>query len=925
MPVQPGTPLGNYEILSAIGRGGMGEVWRARDKKLGREIALKTLPDEFARDTDRLTRFEREARLLASLNHPNIASVYGLEEASGTRFIVLELVEGETVADVVRRGPIATADALKFGLQIAAAIEAAHEKGVIHRDLKPANIKITPDGKVKVLDFGLAKAFDADPSESSLSNSPTLSMAATAKGIILGTAAYMSPEQARGTIVDSRTDIWAFGCVLYEMLTGRQAFRGNMVSDILASVLARDPDLTALPARIHPRIRELIQRCLEKDPKARRQAIGDVRVEIERILGSNEFTAPIGSGPALTSKAKLRLLLPWTVAAAIVAAAAVWVFKPAPAADPRPIIRFEYPVGFGPTQGFRSPGRSVVAFAPDGRHFVYNTATGLYLRSLDSLASRIIPGTDNVLMTNPFFSPDGEWVGYYSADVNAGLHKIAIAGGAPVAIATASNPFGATWGKDGTILFAQQGGILRVSANGGTPEAIIKTKSGEQAYGPSILPDGKTVLFSLTRVIGAARWDQAEIMAQRLGESEPKVLLRGGSDARYVPTGHLVYAVGDVLFAVPFDASKLEVKGGPVPIVTGVQRAFTPATNTAAANFGLSDRGTLVYLRAVAAPEATQTTLGIVDRNGATRRLDVPPAIYRNPKISPDGSQIAVETISDTGQNIIWVYDLVGGKAIRRLTQDGNNTRPVWTRDSKKIAYGSDRQKPYGIFLQPADGSGLPERLTSAEEGFEHYPESWSPNGRVLSMAIVKPPLGQNSWALYTLSLDDAEKKPKLFYDQPTSNEFGSVFSPDGNWIAYASNEGPGVEAGTRFGIYVQPYPPTGVKYEISRSGGAWPVWAPNGTELIYRLSNAVNAAPKMNAVAITTKPVPAFTSEKELSIQGAVSATNNREYDIMPNGKEFVMVFPVAQRPASAPLPPASFHIVVNWFEELKSRVPTR
>jgi len=923
MAVQPGSALGNYDILSAIGRGGMGEVWRARDKRLGREIALKTLPGEFARDADRLTRFEREARLLAALNHPNIASIYGLEESSGTRFIVLELIEGETLADTLQRGPIATEDALRLALQIATAMEAAHEKGVIHRDLKPANIKITPDRKVKVLDFGLAKAFEADSSESSLSNSPTLSMAATAKGIILGTAAYMSPEQARGgTALDNRTDVWAFGCVLYEMLTGRQAFRGNTASDILASVLARDPDYTAFPGRLHPRIRELIQRCVEKDPKARWQAIGDVRGEIERILASREFTAPVESGAPLTSKAKLRLLLPWAAAAALAAAVAAWVLKPSLPADSRPIIRFEYLVPTSATQGLRGTGRTAVAFSPEGRHFVYNFTTGLYLRSLDSLASRVIPGTEGPL-TNPFFSPDGEWVAYWASDggIQGTLRKIAIAGGAPVTIGPASNLFGASWCKDGTILFAQPEGIMRVSSDGGKPELIIKTKEGEQAYGPSMLPDGKTVLYSLTRVRGSLRWDQAEIVAQAIGSSTGTVLVRGGSDARYVPTGHLVYATGDVLFAQAVDVSRLQVKGGPVPIVTGVQRASAPAQTTAAANFGFSERGTLVYLDSVAAPAVRQSSLGIVDRSGTVRRLDVPPASYRSPRVSPDGRQIAVESLSDTGQSIIWVYDLSGGKAIRRLTQDGNSTRPVWTPDSKKIAYGSDREKSYGIFLQPADGSGLPERLTSAEEGFQQYPESWSPDGRVLSMARVKPPLGQSSWALYTLSLDDPEKKPKLFYDVTTSNEFGSVFSPDGKWIAYASNEGPDVQ----FGIYVQPYPATGVKYQISRSGGAWPVWAPNGTELIYRLSNAVSAVQKMNAVTIATKPVPAFSSEKELAIQGSVATTNYREYDMMPNGKEFVMVLPATQQQAAAPAPPPSIHVVVNWFEELKSRVRDR
>lgn len=911
MSIQPGMSLGSYLILSAIGRGGMGEVWKAKDTKLGREIAVKTLPGEFARDSERLARFEREARLLASLNHPNIAAVYGLEEDTGTRFIVLELVEGETLAEVIQRGPIPAEDALRLALQIVTAVEAAHEKGIIHRDLKPANIKVTPEGKVKVLDFGLAKALETDPRESSLSNSPTISMAATANGIILGTAAYMSPEQARGIAVDIRADIWAFGCVLYEMLTGRQAFRGEMVSDILASVLAREPDFALFPPQLHPRIRETIQRCLEKDPRRRWQAIGDVRVEIERILASGELNAvPREAAPA--PRTKLWFVLPWAAAAAIVAALAAWVLKPAPPAEPRPLVRFEYQLPA--SQPLRNTGRPVLAFSPDGRHFAYNSAGGIYLRSLDSLTARIIPGTE-ALLTSPFFSPDGEWVGYF---VPPGLRKIAIAGGAPVVICDATNPFGVTWGKDGKILFAQPAGIMRVSSDGGTPELVIKTKPGEQAHGPSMLPDGKTILFSLTRVSGAARWDQAEVVAQAIGASEPKVLLRGGSDAQYVPTGHLVYAVGDVLFAVPFDVSKLEVKGGPVPIVTGVQRAAGPAGATAAANFGFSDRGTLVYLNATAASAAVQTTLGIVDRNGAVRRLDVPPGIYRSPRVSPDGRQVAVETISETGQSIIWVYDLSGGNAIRRLTQDGNNTRPVWSRDGKKIAYGSDREKPPGIFWQAADGSGLPERLTSvSQDGVQHYPESWSPDGKILSFASVQ--VQANSWGLWTLALDDPERKPKVFYDAPSSNEFGSVFSPDGKWIAYASNEGPQAQ----FGIYVQPYPATGVKYQISRSGGAWPVWSPSGNELIYRLNTLLGTS-KINAVTITTKPVPAFTSEKELTIQGFLPVINYREFDTMPNGKDLVMVFPMSQQAAAPPAAP-SIQVILNWFSELQRRVPVK
>ena len=926
MGIEIGKSLGSYEILSAIGRGGMGEVWRARDTRLGREVAIKTLPDEFARDLDRLSRFEREARLLASLNHPNIAAIYGLEESGGTRFIVLELVEGETLADIVQRGPMPVDDALKLALQIATAVEAAHEKGVIHRDLKPANIKVTPEGKVKVLDFGLAKALEGSPSDARLSQSPTMSLAGTANGIILGTAAYMSPEQARGMTVDNRSDVWAFGAVLYEMLTGRKAFHGDTVSDILASVLARDPDFSHLHVHLNPRLQETIQRCLEKDAKRRWHAIGDVRMEIERVMASGSVIMP--AAIVASPGSKLRLVLPWVAAALVVAVAATWFLKPLPPPEPRPLVRFDYELPEG--QAFRSTARSVVAVSPDGRHFVYNTVRGLFLRSFDSLEARIIPGTE-VPLWNPFFSPNGDWVGFWTpstSNAQAGtggpvgtgsLMKISTAGGAAVPISPATNPLGASWGKDGTILFAQGEGIMRVSENGGKPELVIKIKDGEFVNGPSMLPDGKTVLYSLTRASGPTRWDQAEIVAQPLNSSEDqaKVLLRGGSDAVYVPTGHLVYAVGNVLFAIAFDIGSLQVKGGPVPLVQGIQRSSALTSGSAAANYGFSDRGALVDLHQVTAQEDAQTSLGIVDRNGMVRHLDVPPANYRSPRVSPDGRSIAVETIADNGQSILWIYDLSGKSAIRRLTQDGSNTRPIWTRDSKRIVYGSDREKAHGIWWQSADGNGLPERLTTAAENFDHYPESWSPDGHVLSFAETRLPAGQSTWGLKTVDVSTAEKKPVLFYDIPAQNEFGSVFSPDGKWIAYASNNAPDGP----FGIYVQPYPPTGVKYEISRNGGAWPVWAPGGGELFYRMN--VGSMPAMKALTITLNPVPNFTNDKELLIKGFTPTVFYREFDIMPNGKEFVMVFPVTQAgTAAAPARPR-VNIVLNWFEELKARVP--
>ena len=917
MSLSPGTTLGNYEVSGALGKGGMGEVWQARDTRLGRDVAIKTLPPAMATDSDRIARFEREAKVLASLNHPNIASIYGFEAVAEWRFLVMELIEGDTLAERLARGPMPIEEALRLALQMAEAIEAAHEKDVIHRDLKPANIKVTPDGKIKVLDFGLAKALQADPADMNAVNSPTLSLAATAQGLILGTAAYRSPEQARGQAVDRRTDIWAFGCVLYEMLTARQAFRGEMVSDILASVLAREPEFAELPASLNPRLTAVLRRCLDKNPRRRWQAMGDLRVELEQIHADPTAGVAAQAAPAAPHTSP-RVMLASVAATAIVAATTAWFLKPAPAAPPKPIVRFEFEVPAN--QPFRGTGRTVVAFSPDGRHFAYNTAGGVFIRSMDTLTSRPIPGTEGAV-TSLFFSPDGEWLGYWSLGTQS-LQKISIGGGAPVTLAVTGNPFGASWGPDGNILFVQPQGIMRVSSDGGTPELIVKNSGNDFVHGPSLLPDGETILYTRTRVAGPARWDQAEVIAQRPG-GDAKVLIRGGSDAVYAPSGHLVYAVGNVLYAMAFDQATLEARSGPVPIINGVQRATAPGVNSASANFGLSDRGALVYLNAVTSASTPEAVLGVVSRDGAVRLLDVPKANYRSPRVSPDGRRLAVETIAESGQSIIWVYDLSGTVAIRRLTQEGSNTRPVWTPDGRRIAYGSNREKMHGIFWQLADGSGLPERLTTAAEGNEHFPESFSRDGRVLSFANARPPLGATSWGLWTLRLDPGDRKPEVFFDLTTSNEFGSSFSPDGKWVAYASNAS--ADAGgqpTAFAIYVQPYPPTGVKYQISASGGAWPVWSPRGGELLYRLNVQEGGTPRINAVTITTTPVPAFTTERALSIAGFQPVVNYREYDLFPGGRELVMVFPAARSQATTPAT-ARIHTVLNWFEELKARVP--
>jgi eukaryotic-like serine/threonine-protein kinase len=915
MALTAGSNLGPYTVTGPLGKGGMGEVWRARDSRLGRDVAIKAMPLEFAGDHDRLARFEREAKVLASLNHPNIASIYGIEHANGQQFLVLELVEGETLAERVAHGSVSLAEALPLAMQIAEAIEAAHEKDIIHRDLKPANIKLTPDGKVKVLDFGLAKAFEGGSGEPNVFNSPTLSLAATAQGVILGTAAYMSPEQARGQAIDKRTDIWAFGCVLYELLTGHHAFRGEHVSDILASVLAREPEFTDLPGSLPPRLRSLLQRCFEKSPKRRWQAIGDVRMELEQIAADpTAGTTPIAGGVSR------RVVAAAVAGTLLVAAPATWLLKPAPPAEPRPVVRFDFEL---PARvQLRNAGRRMVVASPDGRHVAYNAINGVQLRPMDTLTPKVISGTEAISTVDLFFSPDGDWLGYFLAQ-GQGLQKISIGGGTPVTIApNTAAPFGASWGRDGNILWANPDGIRRVSADGGAPELVIKIASGETPQGPSLLPDGKTILYSVTRATGPTRWDVAEIVAQPPG-GDRKVLVRGGSDAIYVPTGHLVYAVGNVLYAVAFDPSRLETTGGPVALVPGVQRSNVPAVNSASANVTVTDRGTLVYLGQLATAESPQVSLGLVDATGMVKLLNVPKANYRSPRVSPDGKRVAVETITDTNQNVIWVYELSGASAIRRLTQEGNNSRPAWSADSKRIAYGQLAEKNAGIFWQPADGSGLPERLTTAPEGHYDFPESFSADGKVLSFGRVKPPLGASSWALWTIPID-GDRTPKVFFDLPNSNEFGSTFSPDGKWIAYASNADPNPNnPSTNFQIYVKPYPENGVKYQISETAGTWPIWTSGGRELIYRPNVDAGGTQKLNAVTISTSPAPAFTSEKTLPITGFQTTQNYREYDMVPGTGKLVMTFPATRDQGITP-PQPRIHIVQNWTEELKTRVPT-
>ncbi len=902
-----GKAIAHYLLESRLGAGGIGEVYQARDTRLGRSVAVKMLPEVFERDPERVARFEREAKLLASLNHPNIAALYGLEQSDGKHFLVMELVEGETLAERIRRGPLPVEEALQIAHQIAEALEAAHEKNVIHRDLKPANLKITPEGKVKVLDFGLAKALEGVPAQLT-SNSPTLlSAVASNAGTILGTAGFMSPEQARGHEADQRSDIFSFGCVLYEMLTGRQTFTGETVTDIIASVVARDPDFTALPANLHRKLPDIIRRCLAKNRKDRWHAIADLRVELESVIAD-----PHGrklQATQETSQLPLwRRAVPFAITAAIVAALAVLatiiVMSRQPSA-PAAVTRFSFVLPEGQTLTNTS-ARHQLAISPDGTKIVYTADRQLYLRGMADMEARPILGTAQIAGTMPFFSPDGQWVGY-SARADNKLKKISITGGAAVTICDLdeASSFGSTWASDGYIYVGQAKGIIRVSANGGKPEKIVTLKEREQAHRPQLLPGGDAILFTL-RPDGADTWDKAQVVVQVLKSGERKVVIPGGSDARYVPTGHIVYTLGNVLLAVPFDVKKLRVTGGPVPILEGVRRSTLIVGGGADAQFAYSDNGSLVYL------PGTQTgagdlTLWLVDRSGGRKNLNVPPGAYSQPRISPNGKQLAVFT--DDGKDaIVWIYDLSGAAPIRRLTFGGRNHRPAWTPDGQRIAFTSDRDGNYGLFWQRADGTGMAERLGKVSDATAQS-EFWTPDGKVLVFRSRSAGVGTIE-SLMMLAVGDVN--PKTLIPRPAGN---ASLSPDGKWIAHTSEA-----ESVRGEVFVQPFPPNGTKYQVTTSGGGSPLWSPDGKQIFYHNQK------QMFAVNVQTQPtfVPGKTTP--LPIQGIVipPPPGPRPYDITPDGKYFVVMFPKTEAEGGK-APPEQLNITLNWFEELKQRVPIK
>ena len=915
MALASGTRLGAYEIVALIGSGGMGEVYRARDGRLNRDVAIKVLPSDVAADRDRLVRFEREAQVLASLNHSNIANIYGVDDSSGTPALVMELVEGPTLADRITKGPIPLDEALPIAKQIAEALEAAHEQGIIHRDLKPANIKLRPDGTVKVLDFGLAKAFD--PVASGVGHatmSPTLSMHATHAGIILGTAAYMAPEQARGRPVDRRADIWAFGCVLYEMLTARRPFDGDDVSVTLAAVLKTDPDWRALALSIPPGVRRLLSRCLTKDPKERLQAIGDARVEIgEMLTGVTELVTTTPVRPVVPPWRRLiapATALPAVLALVIGSVTGAWFLRPSPAA--RHPVRFTItPSGAIPlptgSMGAASPYRDIV-MSPDGKRIIYSvgrTGNGtdepqLWVRGLDQIDGVQLPGIVGNLSGFPFMSPDGQWIGYVWGGE---LRKVSISGGPPISLCRVpgvrSGFRGGSWGPDDRILFATSDpatGLLSVPAGGGDVTVVTKPDPAHGEAGhvfPWVLPGGRAVLFTIVPTTRSI--ETAVIAALDLKSGQRKVLVRGGTAPQYIDSGHLLYASAGSLRAVRFDPRKLEVLSDPVPVVDSV---LTKADG--AAEFSVSRDGTLVYVRGDS-QASPQRSLVWVNRQGHEEPLTAPVRAYQLLRLSPDGTRVALD-IRDQ-QNDIWIWDL-GHENLRRLTSDpGLDSSPVWTPDGRQIIFASVRAGAGDLYRQAADGTGPVEPLPKSPPGL--FLTSIAPDGTRgvgysagASANIVILVLGERPRIDPLLATKDTTRNPEI--------------APNGRWLAYESNES------GRFQINVRPFPNVeGGWWQVSTQGGTKPLWAPSGRELFY-----IDEDGYLTVVPVQTVGAFAFDKPSRVLQTRYFSTPLGRTYDVSSDGQRFLMIKDAA---AVGSAPPPSMVVVLNWSDELKTRVPAR
>ncbi len=871
----------------------MGEVYRARDTSLNRDVAIKVLPEAFASDPERLVRFKREAHVLASLNHPHIGAIYGLEDADGVRALVLELVDGETLADRIARGPIPLTDALTISRQVTDALDAAHEKGIVHRDLKPANIKITPDGVVKVLDFGLARIVSANDGSTFDSRRPTITIEETREGLVMGTAAYMSPEQARGKAVDKRTDIWAFGCVLYEALTGRVAFAGETLSDTIASILEREPDWRALPDATPANIRRLLQRCLEKDVKHRLRDIGDARVELDEAAIPPLPTATTANVRVDSTRARLGGLVLLVSVAAV--GFVTWLMlradrPPQEFGPQRPITRFD--VVTPPTGNLSS-----FALSPDGRQLAFvgmgEGGSRLWVRAFDQATARPLPGADGASF--PFWAPDGRSIGFFA---DGKLKRVNLAGSGPQVLADASAGRGGAWNRDGELLFAPvtPGSLMRIPATGGAPVPATQLESGQTSHRwPQFLADGRHFLF----LVAQGRPETRGTYFGSLDGGAPTRVLPDETPAVYVPPETLLVVRQGVLMALRFDPTRGVVSGEPVPVVQGVA---TDVVNYRSA-FTVSPTGVLAY-RTGSGSQRRQ--LVWMDRAGR-----VPGTVggpdgnnLRDPALAPDGERVAVgRTVQGNGD--VWLVDVARGVA-SRLTSDPNvDYAPVWSPDGRRVAFRSARNGVYDLFEKPASGAGDEQSLLVTLEG--KAPVDWSPDGRTLLYTSLSPKTGSDLWALPL----GGNGKPFPIV-QTAFDELDAQVSPNGRWLAYVSNES------GRFEIYGRPFPGPGGRWPVSTAGGSQPRWRPDGKELFYVVPGGhLMAAPiGVTSDGQTLQPgAPVALFAARLASGSGIYTSGYQEHPQYAVARDGRFLLNVAVE--SDTTPPIS--IVLNWDAALK------
>jgi eukaryotic-like serine/threonine-protein kinase len=882
MTLAVGTRFGPHEILNPIGAGGMGEVYRARDTRLGRDVAIKVLPDSFATDARRRTQFEHEAHLLASLNHPHIAQVYGLEEAAAqpgasVLALVMELVDGDTVAQRIARGPIPVDEAIGLFQQVAAALDAAHAKGIVHRDLKPANIKVTRDGHAKVLDFGIARTVDLPQSDGS--ELSTIAATVWSDGTP-GTPAYMSPEQIRGRPVDRRTDIWAFGGSLYQALTGSRPFGGSTLAEMFAAILTQEPDWSALPKPTPAPVRLLLRRCLHKDPERRLRDVGDAWIDNSdwtAVVPSGEIQSRHGVGTVAAR------VLPWLLAT-VIAATAVWVGgRSRPSASGVRHLSLVLPESTALALANAAPvgeGRPSIALSPDGSTLVYagirEGQVSLYEQRFDRGEPHAIPGTAGAF--NPFFSPDGRWVGFFAQDT---LKKVGLSGQNAVTLCRAANPYGAVWQPDGTIYFASSFGraIMRVSENGGSPESIVE--SPVQGYvWPELLPDGENLLA--TRIDGG-------VVSLSIKSGEEKVLLREGTHAKYLPTGHLIFVKEGALFAVPFDSTRLAISGATVPVLGSIR-----TESHGGGQFSVANDGTLAY---VPGTSAAAGTLVRVDRAGAQTPLDFPVATYGAFQVAPDGQRLVIDVQGPTHD--LWLFNLV--RSVRtRLTFEANNTYPIWSSDGRSIIFASDRiDGIFNLFRVRADAPQQVERLVASRNA--NRPHSASRDGKWLVFSEGIP--GDTEVSVASLLDPGAVRVRRMGIK-------GSLMAlaPDQRWLAYTSEES------GRSEVYLRDFPEALNRIQVSTEGGEEPVWSPNGDELFYR-----NGQEWMTVALQLIAPAP-VVSRPVLLFRGDYLNVPGRSYDVMPNGQSFILI-----RRTADTTPTTQLNVVVNWFEELRRSLSER